>query len=214
MKRNALYTLMITALMLGACSTAKEPTSVWVNKEKIEGKSFSNIFIVVMTADVRARVRLESDLAAEVVARGLKAVKSLDVLPVSIKDPKTPSKEEVVSKVKESGCDAVFVASLLKKEESVRHTSATSTYTVLPYYSYTGTYYGYYSNWYPTVSTPGYYSHDKSYFMQSNLYDVASEEIMWSAQSKVFSPGSLEAFSKSYISTLIKQLEKEALLKK
>jgi hypothetical protein len=43
---------------------------------------------------------------------------------------------------------------------------------------------------------------------------VASEEIMWSVQSKVFSPETLKKFSQSYTSTLIKQLEKAKLIKK
>jgi hypothetical protein len=49
--------------------------------------------------------------------------------------------------------------------------------------------------------------------MQSNLYDVASEEIMWSVQSNVFDPSSLSQFSKAYTSQLIKQLKEEGLLK-
>ncbi|MEY2916314.1 MAG: hypothetical protein RIS73_28, partial [Bacteroidota bacterium] len=49
---------------------------------------------------------------------------------------------------------------------------------------------------------------------ESNLYDAQSEEIMWSAQSEVFDPTSLPKFSKSYTTTLMKQLEKENLLKK
>jgi hypothetical protein len=50
--------------------------------------------------------------------------------------------------------------------------------------------------------------------MQSNLYDVASEEIMWSVQSKVFSPETIKKFSQAYTSTLVKQLEKAKLMKK
>ena len=123
------------------------------------------------------------------------------------------NKEEIIKKVKENNCDAVFVASLLKKEEDVRYTPGTTAYSVMPYYSWSGNFFGYYSHWYPTVNNPGYYSKEKSYFMQSNLYDVASEEIMWSVQSKIFDPASLKKFSKAYTSKLIEQLKSEKLLK-
>ena len=211
-----LYTVsaMIIAVILAACSTPKKTDGVWVNEEKIKGKSFSNIFIIVMTADVQARVKLEGDLAHVATSRGLKAVESIDVMPVDIHNPKMPSKDEVVSKVKASGCDAVFVASLLKLEESVDHSPGSTAYAQMPYYSHSGNYYGYYSNWYPTVSTPSYYSHDKTYFMQSNLYDVASEEIMWSVKSEVFSPVDIDKFSKSYTKTLISKLKDAKLLRK
>ena len=55
---------------------------------------------------------------------------------------------------------------------------------------------------------------EKTYFMQGNLYDAASEEIMWSVQSKIFNPSSVKKFSKSYTASLVKQLEQEKLLKK
>jgi len=213
MKQN-LFAFLIIIFILQACSSPKETTGVWVNKEKIQGKSFNKLFIVVMTADPEARSTVEGDLAAIAKSRGHEAIKSIDLIPVVLSDPKLPTKDEVVAKLKESGCDAVFVGTILKKEEDVRYTPGTTAYSVAPYASYAGTYTGYYSYWYPSVSTAEYYDHEKTYFMQSNLYDVASEEVMWSVQSKIFSPGSIKKFSHAYTSTLIKQLEKEKLIKK
>ncbi|MES1226845.1 MAG: hypothetical protein ABUT20_65835 [Bacteroidota bacterium] len=211
------YTRLLLAFVIAfaACSSSKESTGVWVNTEKMKGKSYNSIFIVVMTADVQARAKLETDLAAAAESKGYKAVKSIDVMPPSLQDPATPTKEAIVSKVKASGCDAVFVASLLKQEEDVHYTPGQTSYSVMPYYSTYGTYYGFYSHYYPpVVSTPSYFSKEKTYFMQSNLYDAASEEIMWSAQSKVLTPSSLDNFSTSYTTSLIKQLQKAKLLKK
>jgi len=209
--QKSLFVPFILCLLLAACTSTKESTGVWVNKEKIQGKSFSKIFIVVMSADPEARSTVENNLARIATSRGHQVVKSIDLIPASVKDPKLPTKEEVVAKVKESGCDGVFVAALLKKDESIGYTEGTSTYSIQPYQTY---YTGYYSYWYPSVSTASYYDHEKTYVIQSNLYDVASEEIMWSVQSKVFSPETINKFSQAYTSTLIKQLEKEKLIKK
>jgi hypothetical protein len=209
--RKSLFVQFIVTLILVACTSPKESTDVWVNKDKIQGKSFSKIFIVVMSADPEARSTVENDLASVATSRGHQVLKSIEVIPASVKDPKLPTKDEVVAKVKETGCDGVFVVTLLKKEESVGYTPGTSAYSIQPYQTY---YTGYYTYWYPSVSTPSYYDHEKTYVMQSNLYDVASEEIMWSVQSKVFSPETIKKFSQAYTSTLIKQLEKKKLIKK
>jgi len=210
MKKNVFLIFMI-GLIFVACSTPKESTGVWINKDKIQGKSFTKIFIVVMSADPEARSTVENDLARIATSRGHQVVKSIDVITTNLKDPKMPTKDEVVAKVKESGCDGVFVAALLKKEESVGYTAGTTAYSIQPYQTY---YTGYYTYWYPSVSTASYYDHEKTYVMQSNLYDVASEEIMWSVQSKVFSPETIKKFSQAYTSALVKQLEKEKLIKK
>jgi hypothetical protein len=66
----------------------------------------------------------------------------------------------------------------------------------------------------PTVYTPDYYTTEKNYFMQSNLYDAISEEIMWSVQSEIFNPSSLKKFSQDYMASLVTQLEKEKVMKK
>jgi len=214
MKRVLLLAVIAITVIFAACVSAKEPTGVWVNKEKVQGKSFKSLFIIVMTADIEVRVKLESDLAALATSRGLKAVKSVDAMPVDLANPRTPTKEEIIAKVKESGCDGVFMSALLKKEEGIRYTPGSETYSALPYYTFVGSYWGFYTNYYTTVSTAAYFTNDKTYFMLTNLYDVATDEMMWSAQSEIFSPSSLSSFSRSYMSTLMKQLEKEKLLKK
>jgi hypothetical protein len=219
MRTNQILVVIITVFLFAGCTSGKksssgqnsEPAAVWVNKEKMQGKTFKKIFIVALSADVTVRPELENDLAAAATSRGHEVVKSIDVIPMSLQNPKAPTKDEVVAKVKETGCDAVFIASLLKQDESIHYTAGTTAYAVTPYSTYMG---GYYSYWYQSVSTPDYWDKNKVYFMQSNLYDAASEEIMWSVQSKVFNPSSLEKFSKDYMSGLVKGLEKEKLLKK
>jgi len=214
MKRVCAFMALIVTIFLAGCSSTKESTGVWVNKEKIQGKSYDNFFVIVMTADIEARVRLENDIAATIVSRGHKAIKSYEVLPADLKDPKPPAVDALIEKIKASDCNAVFVASLLDKNDEIRYTSGGTYYTMRTDYSWAGTFFGYYSHYYSTISTSGYYTNDKTYFMQSNLFDKASQELMFSVQSEIFNPSSLASGSRTYISTLMKQLEKAKLLKK
>jgi hypothetical protein len=214
MKRVWVLSVVIVAVVFAACSSTKESTGVWVDKEKIKGKAYDNFFVIVMTADIEARVRMENDLAATIISRGHKALKSYEVLPADLKDPKPPAVEALIEKIKASDCDAVFVASLLDKNDDIRYSSGGTHYTMRTGYAWSGTFFGYYSHYYTTISTAGYYSNDKTYFMQSNLFDKASQELMCSVQSEIFNPSSLPSLSRTYISTLMKQLEKAKLLKK
>jgi hypothetical protein len=213
MKKIALVTACI-AIVCFACTSTKETTGVWKNTEKLAGKSYSKIFIVVMSGNLEARTKVESDLSAAATAKGYANIKSIDVMQPKFTDTDLPAKEDIIKQVKANNCDAVFVATLLKKEEDVRYTPGSTAYSVMPYYSWQGNFFGYYSHWAPSVSTPGYYEKSKNYFIQSNLYDVASQEIMWSVQSAVFDPASLQKFSGTYTSELVRSLAKEGLLKK
>jgi hypothetical protein len=215
MKRTQWPKFIVVSLLVISCNTSKPDTAgVWVNKEKMQGKSFHKVFVVAMTADVDVKARMENDIAAAIVKKGYEAVKSMDVLPIDLKNPRKPTKEEIIDKVKTSACDAVFITAVLKKDESIAYTEGGTTYSKSPEYTWSNSYYGYYNHWYQTTSTSSYYENDKRYVMQTNLYDVASEEIMWSVQSEVLNPSSLEHFSKAYMSGLVKKLKAGGVLKK
>lgn len=210
--RIVLFSLLTTLLI--ACAAPKNNTGVWVNPARTAGKTYSNIFIVVMSADVQARAVVEADLEAGAKNRGLQAVKSIDLMPPNLKDAKMPEKEAIEAKLKESGSDAVLVSSVLRKEEGVRYSPGTTAYAPMNYSTWSGNFFGYYSHWSPTVSTPGYVSKDRTYFMETNLYDAKTGDIVWSVQSQIFNPESLAKFSKSYAQSLAKQLQEEGILKK
>jgi len=210
MKRVSLLFVITIVILFASCAPAKNYSGVTVDKEKIKGKAYHNIFIIAMTADIQVRVQLETDLAKLIESRGLKAVKSVDAIPPSLSDPKMPTKEEIDSKLKTSGCDAIFIASLLKKEDNVNYTSGHQTHRT----ALMGNYYGFYVFSYTTATAPGYVTQDKSYLIQSNFYDVASDELMWSVESGVFAPSSLAQFSKIYLTHLVNQLEEEKVIKK
>ena len=114
MKRVWVLSAIIVTVFFAACSSAKESTGVWVNKEKIQGKTYDNFFVVVMTADIEARVRLENDIAATITSRGHKAIKSYEVLPADLKDPKPPAVDALIEKIKASDCNAVFVSLIIR----------------------------------------------------------------------------------------------------
>ena len=64
------------------------------------------------------------------------------------------------------------------------------------------------------VSQPGYYTTHETYTLETNLYDVESEELVWSARSRTFSPESVQEVIVDLKKLLIKDLDEKNLLKK
>lgn len=214
--KNFLLVVVAFSLItiIHSCSSSSQLTGVWVNKEKMENKSYKKIFIIAQTADIQARKAVEEALASKAKDKGFEAVTSISVIVPSLSNPEMPSKELIIEGVKSSGCDAAFIVTMLKKEENVRYTPGTTVYAPLPYYRWNSNMFNYYDYWRPAVSTPGYYSSNQNYFLQSNLYDAASEELMISVQSELFNPESLQSFTKDYVKDLVSKLQKEGFLKK
>ena len=48
--------------------------------------------------------------------------------------------------------------------------------------------------------------------METNIYDVATDELVWSAQSETVNPGSIQQFAKEYPKILIERMISDGLL--
>lgn len=216
-KLYLLATVALAFLMTHCASTKKTSPGVYVNNQKLNGRSFHKLFIEIQTVDVQLRTTLETDLVEALTSKGYEAVKSIDLIPFSIKELKLPAEEEIKLKVNESGCDAILLVSVSRKGETVEYAPGTvrngnnqlgasllggafkNTKSIDPIAS---------------VNTQGAFSHAAADFIfTNNLYDVPGTELMFSVQSAgidVLSPGET---SKTYAATLVAQLKSEKLLK-
>lgn len=213
MKRQ-IFLIFICAAILMSCNFSSQLSGVWINQEKLQHKQYSKIYIVAQTSIVAARQSIEDALAAVALQKGYQVVKSMDVMPPSINDTAMPARDAIVNSVKASGCDAAFVVTLLRKEESVRYIPGVTVYSPMPYYSWNGKFVRYYDHWRPTVAGPGYFTKDNTYFLESNLYDTETEELMLSVQSDLFNPPSLQSFTRYFVKDLVRKMQREGLLKK
>jgi hypothetical protein len=81
-------------------------------------------------------------------------------------------------------------------------------------YGYYGSFYGYYNYYYPVVYSPGYYSVDKTFYLECNLYDLAADKLLWSIQSEARNPKDLHSWFKAYANMLISHLKQKGLNQK
>ena len=207
-RSTALLLPLVVAL---ACAPSVQMTGQWVDKENMQPGKYSSTFIAVMSQNLQVKQVFEDDLAKEAQSRGLKAVKSGDVFKPNFTAENAGSKEAVLSKVRELGLETIFTVALLDKETTNRYVPGTVMYSPAPYYS---SYWGYHSYYYETIYTPGYYTQDKTYYVEANLYDAQTEKLLWSVQSQIFNPGKVESVADDFTAMLIEAAGKEGLLRK
>jgi len=81
-------------------------------------------------------------------------------------------------------------------------------------YGMYGSYYGYYNYYYPQAYSPGYYTSNKTYYIESNFYDLEQDQLLWSFQSDAYNPSSLDKWFDRYSYDLLNELKKEGLIAK
>jgi hypothetical protein len=210
MKKIILY--FFTSAYLLACSSATEITGSWkspqVNAEKI-----SSVLVTALTSKTNARQTVENDLASALQRSGYKAIKSMDVIPPTFTEGKEPDKEALLAKIKGTDVDVILTVALIDKETENRYVPGNVGYAPVSRFGYYGRFWGYYNTWYPTLYSPGYYTEDKVYFLETNLYDARTEELLWSAQSETYNPGGLSDFSGDFASAVLTKMKADGVLK-
>jgi len=216
MKTSNSIFILILLLALISCSTSQKVLSSWVNREELKGKKYSKVFIAVLTQNTSSKTILEYDLSATLNENGYQTVKSIDALAGSFRNNPNLTKDDVLAKVRETNCDVILTVTLLDSKTETRYVPGTSVYAsyapypAYGYYGGFGTYYGYYA---PAIYSSGYYTTDKTYFLESNLFDADTEKILWSVQSTTYNPDNIKDFSSRYCKLLVSQAKDDELLK-
>jgi hypothetical protein len=212
----AMKTIILSVFIgtiLGACGSTTEITGSW-QSDNAKDKKINSLLVTGLTSKTNARQTVENDLANQLQKNDYKAIKSMDVIPPTFTEGKEPDKEALLDKIKGTDVDAILTVALIDKETETRYVPGDYAYTPISRFGYYGRFLGYYYTWYPTLYSPGYYAEDKVYFLEANLYDAKTEELLWSAQSETYNPRGLSDFSRDFASVLIKKMEKDGLLTK
>ena len=215
MKTPALYKPpvipLIFSMILTACASSTQITGTWKNND-IEAPVYQNVFVAALTHNIDARKIVENELAAQLRDRGIKVTTSLELFG-PITKAEAGNKSEIVRKIRENGNDAILTLSLVNTETETRFVPGNNNYYAPALtYNFYGSFSNYYNYYYPQLYEPGYYANDKVYFLESNLYDVASEKLLWSAQSQSYSPADIESFAEEFSEVTIARMHKDEVI--
>lgn len=199
-RRMAVLTAFV--ILASQCGPSQRVTSSWRNPNYISGKPYKKVFIAALTNRQRARVNLENELAATAAAQGMQAVKSHEVFQPTFTQETTPSRDVMMAKVRELGCDLIFTTTLVEKKSEARYVPG-AAYAPFPGYGYR--FRGYYNYWYPFIYDPGYYTTDRLYSMEGSLFDAETELMIWSVQTESYNPESLERFSQGIAQVMMER---------
>lgn len=197
--------LMVAAvLLLSACANTKISQS-WVDPD--HKKVYKDLLVIGIAESEQNRRAYESYFVEELKATGVEAVASYKL----IKSNEKIDRETVGKATDGLGIDGVLVTHLLAVDEETIYRPSMD---YMPMYG--GGYYGGLYSYYPHVNTyvhrPGYYTTHETYTLETNLYDVESEELVWSAKTRTFSPESVDEVIVDLTRLLIADLKDKKLI--
>lgn len=188
-------------LVLTSCSTTTV-TEQWKDPA-FDGK-FNDVLVLSLNSDDSKRRVFETGFLAELDRRSVESSASYEILP----NHADLGKEKIKAAIAGSSIDAVLVMRQVRVKKEDRYVPPRMDYVGDPYY---GSFYGYYGQFAP-IYTPGYITEDTIVHLETNLYAVDGEKLVWSGKTETFNPKDANTYVGEAAKTIIGQLTKAGLI--
>jgi hypothetical protein len=169
--------------------------------EEFKGKPVSDILVIAITGNEHNRRVFERKFVEQLKLVGVEAISSKDAIsmPADLK----LKKETILNAVNKFENDAVIITHLIDKEEKEVHTRGVET---------ARGFYGFYLMGHNYAYDPGYSSTRKTLQLETNLYDVKTEKLIWSGRSKTLSRDPKNQIIYDLIKVVINDLQNNRLI--
>ena len=189
------YLLFFVFLIISCTGTEITQNQI---DDAYKGKPVSDILVIAITGNEHNRRVFEKKFVAQLKSVGVDAVSSEEAIPMPAN--LELEKETILNAVNQYENDAVIITHLIGKEEKDVYTRDSSAHRG---------FYGFYSSRY---SSTGYSSTSTTVRLETNLYDVKTEKLIWSGKSKTLSKDSKEQIINDVIKAVINNLQKNKLI--
>ena len=195
---------LVILLLASACSSSRITTS-WKAKDATPLK-YKNILVLglIPEKDRRIQERMEQHVAGDLTDLGYNAISALQEY-----GPKTfdgLSEKEVIQMLANKGVDAIVTIVLIDKKKERKY---------IPGRSYSsGEFWNYIGSRNRMIYEPGYYVTDTKYFWESNFYEMQNQALLYSVQTRSFSPETTDAMSHEYGRLIVNDMVKQKILLK
>ena len=202
MNRLMPLTLATTITAVSLLSAAPKFTSVWKSPDAASvtfaGKK---VAALVITQDDSLRVSGEESLVRELTARGLQSVATYRIVPKEeLKNP-----DHAKGWFEKSSVDGVVAMRPVSKD---KRTTYNPGVWMNPYYS---TFWGYYGYGWGSLYTPGSFEQDTIVVVETTIYSVPRDKLLWAAVSETKNPKDLQRFVQDLVKESVKALHEQGL---
>ncbi len=204
----------ILGIVLGivACSSQTRLYERW-NDESYTGPKFQKVLVLGVFKDDIQRRAFESTFVKEVDAEGKQAIAGYTQMP---EQDDFDSKEKILAVVKKTGADSVLITSFKGVIEKQRDVAPRVDYVPrmgINYGRYGYGYRGYYGSTYEAVYRPGYTITDSIVQLETRVYSVKNEKLVWAGKTKTVNASSGEKVVKELAQLVVKDMKISGLIK-
>ena len=206
------YFILLAAISVLAAAQVLKVTSSWKSPDVSSSNlSMKKIMVAALLPDRNRELQksMEKQLVDELEIKRNRC--SFSITKSMALNIFRQDEHKAVNKLQESGVDGFLTIVLLDKTKQKSYNPGYAQFAPVGYYR---SWFGYYRTVYGQVYTPGYYTTQKKYYWESNLYSLPDEKLIYSAQSQSFDPSSISKLASDYSDKLVNDMTKQGLVAK
>lgn len=223
-------------LILTACSPSTKLVSSW-SESGHEPHKFQKLMVMAVFPNMETRAAAENAMVDALVAKGVRAMVTYDAFPLAgnAKDLMEMARDSAQmeelkqgfrEKVKRKGADGLMIISVFDVEKTKEYHQGGPTLVVgAPTYGYYSsgygtaaapfgqpTYYDYYGYNVAALHSQGHYTTSATYYLQNNLFDVNTEQLVYAGQTKTVDYKSLQKEAALLSDLMVNDLHEKKVL--
>lgn len=193
---------VIIAGTIVSCSPSTQIVKTWQEPNAtMQANATNKTLVIAMVKDETSRRVIEDQLVKRLNANAIASYTliSADML-------KEASIDKFSEKLKQEKYNYVLLMRLADVEKETSYVQGTTT----AFYGGYGRYYGYGASMY---SSPGYYTTDKNYFIETTVYSVDPDKLLWTGTTKTVNPKKIENAVNEIADVVSDKMKKDGFLK-
>jgi hypothetical protein len=205
LSKKTFATLGLVAALGLAVGAATQFKSVY-KAPGVEATNFAGkkVAVLVMTDDMALRMSAEEALVRVLTERQVKAVASYTAIPRE----EMRNKDQAKSWFEQTGVQGIVVLRPVRMEHRVTEYAPGWTS------SYYNTFWGYYGYGVTAAYNPGYTTRESIVVVETVVYDMVRDTLLWGGVSEVTDPKGMDAYMKQLVGDAVKEMQKAGLIKK
>ena len=205
-KATTVFAALICAatLLLGTCAARTKLGDSWKDPDYTKGR-MKKVLVIGIAAREERREVFENQFMTTFRNAGIGAEASHNLIP----DVKELTKEIVDAAIEGKGFDTIIVTRMI--DIDMKYERSPGGYSAIPM-GYYNSLYGFYGQAYSVVRAPDYVDYKEVYSLETNLYEVPSEKLIWTVQSQAVKKVSAYDAIKKFTAKILRRLKKDGLL--
>lgn len=195
-----LYSVAIMVFV--GCSSTKIVSS-WREPDKsVVIDQLDKVLVVAMLRNETNRHNAEDQMVGYLKGKGVAAYSYLD-------HARDAANEDMLRlKLQQGGFDGAITMTLIDVDKEENYTPGNIT----SYPTYYRNFRGYYSRRWTSYSTPGYYSTTKTYTVETNVYSLKEDRIIWTGLTESTNPNGVKKMTEEISKVVYKRMVKEGFV--